>query len=461
MNFIPLDPKLVSKYERKAQEMEQKSREELERSYQEWERQERVATLTRIAEGMRKDGKSKQSIQTALKGIYEYWKWTSHLKDLKLGSSNPANPEPSPALSNEAPGVLLSEVETQQVHWLWPKRIPLGKITILEGDPGMGKSLLAISVAASVSTGLPMPDGTPGKQGGVILIAPEDSAGDTIRPRLQAAGGDPSRVLLLNTLVTLDEKKIKIYDRPISLSHDLETLEERIKQMNAILLIIDPLTAVLRKNIDQSRDQDVREVFTPLTQLAERTNCAVLIIRHLSKVGSANLLYRGAGSIGIIAVARLALIVAPHPTAANKRILATTKNNLSKQATNLAYRIAENAAGVPYIQWLGEDHHDVNALVSNTSLSAQRQAILRVLNNSKSPLALKDIADRTGQDHDRLRKTVHRMLRAGEVASPARGEYTTVDHPCITKPTYDNHDVPAETSETLETLETLETSVPD
>jgi archaellum biogenesis ATPase FlaH len=457
MHFIPMDPKLVRKHERIAQEKEQKAREELERGFQEYVRKERIATLTRIAEGMRKDGKSEQSIQTVLKGIYEYWKWTSSVKDLKLDSSKPANSEPTPALSNEAPGVLLSEVETQQVHWLWPKRIPLGKITILEGDPGMGKSLLAVSIAACVSKGLPMPDETPGKQGGVILIAPEDSADDTIKPRLEAAGGDPSQVLLLNTLEDFDAKKIKIYDRSFSLSHDLDALEERIKQMKAVLVILDPLTAVLGKNIDQSRDQDVREVFTPLAHLAERTGCAILIIRHLSKVGSANLLYRGAGSIGIIAVARLALIVAPHPTDANKRILATTKNNLSKQATNIAYRIEENEVGVPYIQWLGEDHHDVKALVVNANLSTQRQAILRVLNNSQGPLALKDIADRTGQDYDRVRKTVHRMLGAKEVASPARGEYTTIDHPCITKPINDNHNVPAETTETTETLETLET----
>ncbi len=322
----------------------------------------------------------------------------------------------------------------------------------------MGKSLLAVRIAACVSKGLPMPDETPGKQGGVILIAPEDSADDTIKPRLEAAGGDPSQVLLLNTLEDFDAKKIKIYDRSFSLSHDLDALEERIKQMKAVLVILDPLTAVLGKNIDQSRDQDVREVFTPLAQLAERTGCAILIIRHLSKVGSANLLYRGAGSIGIIAVARLALIVAPHPTDANKRILATTKNNLSKQATNIAYRIEENEVGVPYIQWLGEDHHDVKALVVNANLSTQRQAILRVLNNSQGPLALKDIADRTGQDYDRVRKTVYRMLGAKEVASPARGEYTTIGHPCITKPINDNHAVPVETTETTETTET---SVPN
>ena len=146
------------------------------------------------------------------------------------------------------------------------------------------------------------------------------------------------------------------------------------------------------------------------------------------------------------------MIVTQHPSDEQKRILATTKNNLSNQAASLAYPIAENEDGVPYLQWLGEDHHDVKALVVNANLSAQRQAILRVLNNSQGPLALKDIADRTGQDYDRLRKTIYRMVRAREIASLARGEFTTPGHPCITKPI---HDVPTET------METTETSVPN
>jgi len=351
-------------------------------------------------------------------------------------------------------GAFLTEVKTQSIDWLWPKRIPLGKITILDGDPGMGKSLLAISVAASVSTGRPMPDGAPGKEGNVILIAPEDGAADTIKPRLQAAGGDPSGVLLINTIEKRNAEKIKIADRPFILSRDLDLLEVGIKKMKAVLVIVDPLTAVIGKNIDQSRDQDVREVFTPLAQLAEHTGCAVLIIRHLSKVGSANLLYRGAGSIGIIAAARLGLTVVQHPDDEQKRILATTKNNLSKQASNLAFQVVENERGVPYIQWLGESIYSLKTLSNSTNLSIQRQDILRVLNDSKGPLALKDIADRTGQDYDRVRKTVHRMLRAGEIASPARGEYTTIDHPSITKPINDNHNVPTETTETMETMET-------
>src|SRR5207248_480813 len=159
-------------------------------------------------------------------------------------------------------------------------------------------------------------DGTPGRQGSVIMIAPEDGAEDTIKPRMEAAGGDPAQVLLLNTVESLDIrdiKKVNIYERPFSLSHDLHELEKAIKQTKAILVILDPLMAVLGRSIDSSRDQDVREVLTPLAQLAEREGCAILIIRHLNKGTSDNLLYRGAGSIGIIGAARMGLLVAHDP----------------------------------------------------------------------------------------------------------------------------------------------------
>ena len=352
-------------------------------------------------------------------------------------------------------GALLTEIKTQTIDWLWPKRIPLGKITILDGDPGMGKSLLALSVAASVSTGLPMPDGTPGKQGGVILIAPEDSAGDTIKPRLKAAGGDPSRVLLLNTIVKRNAEKIKIDDCSFTLSRDLDLLEEGIKQMKAVLVIVDPLTAVLGKHIDQSRDQDVREVFTPLAQLAERSGCAILIIRHLSKVGSGNLLYRGAGSIGIIAAARLGLIVVQDPDDEQKRILATTKNNLSKQANNLTFQVVENERGVPYIQCLGESIYSLKALSNGTNLSIQRQDILSVLKDASCPLTPKEVAERTGQKYEAVRLILSRMHEAQEIARPYRGQYTSLHHPSIIKQDRDKSDDTSDTCDTTDTSDTL------
>src|SRR6266487_1249668 len=330
------------------------------------------------------------------------------------------------SLLNEPIGVKLSEVETQQIDWLWQRRVPLGKITLLDGDPGVGKSLLAITIAACISTGRPMPDGTPGRQGSIILITSEDSAEDIIKPRMEAAGGDPSRVVLLNAVLSFDVKRLFMYDRPFSLSRDLKDLEVGIRRHNAILVVIDPLMAVLGRNIDSSRDQDVREVFTPLAQIAERTGCAILIIRHLNKGNSANSLYRGAGSIGIIAAARIGLLVAHDPGDEQKRVFATIKNNLSKVATNLTFQIVENEPGVPYIQWLGENHHTTSALLRpGTHLSFDRQEILKALKDASGPLDTKEISEPTGLKYASLRIILKRMQDAGEIVRMYRGKYTS------------------------------------
>src|SRR5437588_3470334 len=403
------------------------------------ERKERIHQLTQAAKQMQKRGASQSSIRRFVEAFNEYLIITS--KPVK-----PDNSDPTPIPNSALPGLLLSEVDTQEITWLWEKRIPMGTITVLDGDPGMGKSLIAAHIAACVSTGRPMPDGTPGKQGGVIFIAPEDSPQHTLKPRLEAAGGDPSQVLLLNTVEDLDAKKIKIYDHPFSLAHDLEILEDAIKRMQAVLVIIDPLMAVLGNSIDSSRDQSVREVFTPLAQLAERTGCAILMIRHLSRVSSGYPLYRGAGSLGIIAAARSSLIVAPDPTDEHRCILAPTKHNLSQQASNLTYQVVENAQGIPSIHWLEENRHPVQALLSQPALSYERRAILKALQESPTPLHCGDIASRTGLKIINVRKMLPRLFHAGEIASPARGLYSALAHSSLPPNLPENKDVPTETS---------------
>jgi len=331
-------------------------------------------------------------------------------------------------------GTELSEVETHQIEWLWHGRIPLGKITILDGDPGMGKSLIAINIAACVSTGHPMPDGTPGIQGGIILIAPEDSAADTIKPRLEAVGGDPSQVLMLDTVEGFDVIRMDIFEYPFSLSRDLEDLGKTIHRRKAKLVVVDPLMAVLGRDVSASSDQDIREVLTPLVHLAERTKCAILIIRHLNKGSSSNPLYRGAGSIGIIGSARMGLIVVRDPNSAQRCILATTKNNLSKHANHLIYQIVENGNGIPYIQWLEETSVNVsNLLRPPTNTSFERQEILRVLRQANVPLEPKEIAERTGQKIEPLRVVLSRMYEIGEIARPYRGKYTSLDRVTVTE----------------------------
>jgi RecA-family ATPase len=415
--------------------------------------------LRYVSDKMHEAGASEQSTRFALQGMYEFLKVTLGQKLEKSAEEILKDPDSRYEQRIEAPVTLLSDVETQQVDWLWQRRIPLGKITILDGDPGMGKSLLSIFIAACVSTGQPMPDGAPGKQGKVILIAPEDAAEDTIKPRVEAAGGDSSQVFLLENMDLLnikDTKKIKFNERPFSLAQDLGILEKAIKQTGTILVIIDPLMAVLGRNIDSSRDQDVREVLTPLAQVAERTGCAILIIRHLNKGSSDNILYRGSGSIGIIAVARIGLLVAHDPDDDQKRVFATIKNNLSKIAPNLSYQIAENENGAPYIQWHGENHHKTSTLLRpSTNMSFERQSIIKALKEADIPLDAKEISELTGLKYESLRLILSRMCNAKEIAHPYRGKYTSLNHPSLSKKSeYKSKD----TSDTTDTNDTNDTS---
>jgi hypothetical protein len=329
----------------------------------------------------------------------------------------------------EVQGTLLSDINSAQLHWLWEKRIPRGQLTILDGDPGLGKSLITIDLAARVTTGRPMPDGTPGVQGNVLLIAPEDHDTNTIKPRIEAAGGDPSRIRLLNLVKSTDPRTRKTSMSLFSLAEHRNELIKTILQTRSILVILDPLMAVLGSRISASNDQQIREKLSHLAISAQPTNCAILIVRHLNKGSSENPLYRGSGSIGIIATARTGLLVTQHPSDENKRLLVPLKNNLSEKASNLVYQVIANADGIPTIQWLGTNHDPVASLLkASTSLSLERQEILKVLQATDHPLSPKELAEQTGQNPTLVRQLLRRMLKAGDIISPAYGLYTTHDH---------------------------------
>lgn len=396
-----------------------------------------LAILKQMSMDMQKENASANSIQLALKGTYEYFKVVVNASLPHASINRLAHTENTAQQNLASYSTPLSEVTAQQLTWLWEKRIPQGKISILEGDPGMSKSLLAIDIIARVTTGRQMPDETPGKKGSVILIAPEDGAADTIKPRMEAAGADPSQVHLLNTIPCLDVndvKNVNLYQRPFSLSHNFHDLEKAIRETKAILVVLDPLTAVLGHNIDSSNDQGVREVFTPLAQLAEYTNCAILVIRHLKKGTSDNLMYRGAGSIGIIAAARSGLMIVYDPADEKKRVLATTKSNLCEPANHLSYQVVPHENGIPYIQWLGETNLDLSTLIApGINLSFPRQEIIKVLQEANRSLELKEIAEKTGQNYKTLRMTLSRMVEAGLIAHPFRGMYTTLERDAESK----------------------------
>src|SRR5215211_3368779 len=231
-------------------------------------------------------------------------------------------------------GRSLADVRPERVEWLWPRRVPRGKITVLEGDPDNGKSVLTTDLAARVTAGKRLPDGTPTEAAGVVIVSAEDGAADTVRPRFDAAGGDPTRARLLG-----DEEPFVIPD-------DIPRLERAVEQIGAALVVIDPIMAFLSGDVNSNRDQDVRRALTPLKQMAERTGAAVILVRHLNKTPGGNPLYRGGGSIGIIGAARSGMIVGRHPDNDELRVLAGQKNNLSLAPESLAYRIetADNGA---------------------------------------------------------------------------------------------------------------------
>ena len=254
--------------------------------------------------------------------------------------------------------VVLASVKPERVSWTWTGYIPAGKVTVQEGDPGLGKSTMTLDLAARISRGASMPDRTPGPAAaGVVILSAEDGLADTIRPRLEAAGADLAKVVALTAILGDGE-------RMPSLPIDLDEIEATVLEHDAAMVIIDPLMAYLAADVNSHRDQDIRRTLAPLSALAERTGAAVLVVRHLNK-GSGPALYRGGGSIGIIGAARAALLVAPDPEDETRRILAVSKSNLGALPPALAYRVEGDAAtGAARIVWEGTTAHTAADLLA-------------------------------------------------------------------------------------------------
>ena len=210
----------------------------------------------------RKDYRNR-TIAEALSGKTEFYKAP---KTVKLADGTERKVE---ELQPEEIGKFLSGIEPEEVSWLWPSWLALGKLALVDGDPGLGKSAMTLDLAARVSAGKAFPDGAECEPAGVVLLSAEDGLADTIRPRLDAAGADTSRILALATVP--DENG---HDRLLSIPEDLPLIEKGIRRVGARLVVVDPLMAFLSGDTNSHRDQDVRRALAPLAGLAERTGAA-------------------------------------------------------------------------------------------------------------------------------------------------------------------------------------------
>ena len=248
--------------------------------------------------------------------------------------------------------VTLSSVPETRLDWVWPGRIPAGKLTMLEGDPGLGKSMLWGKIVAHLTTGDPLPgdlrDRVPTD---VLVVCAEDDLGDTIIPRLRAAAADVTHVHALALL--RDDKGHLI---PLSIPEDLPRLRRAIKQAKATLVVFDPITAYLSETINSGNDASVRRALTPLAEIAQTSGAAVLMVRHLNKQGDLKALYRGGGSIAFIGAARSGLVVDRHPEDKATIVLAQTKANLARDVPALTYRVEswDLDDAIPVVSW-GEE----------------------------------------------------------------------------------------------------------
>ena len=244
----------------------------------------------------------------------------------------------------------LADVEAKPVEWLWKDRIALGKLCLLAGNPGQGKSLITSYMASVVSRGGNWPvEDKASPMGSVIFLSAEDDDADTLKPRLLAHGADIEMITTVNSVV---ERQMSM---SFSLEKDVDLLEKRVKEIGDVaMIIIDPITAYLG-NVDSNSNSGVRGLLEPLRMLASQQNLAILLVAHLNKAQGTDAMMRVSGSTSWVAAVRTAYLVTPDKEDKQRRMMLPIKNNLGIDDTGFAYRISEKQldSGIvsPVIKW--------------------------------------------------------------------------------------------------------------
>ena len=250
--------------------------------------------------------------------------------------------------------IRMSDVELTPVEWLWKPYLPFGKLSVLQGNPGEGKTYFAMHLAAACTNGKLLPNMERMEPFNVIYQTAEDGLGDTVKPRLIEAGADLDRVLVID-------------DSDVQLTLSDERIEKAIIENNARLVIIDPIQAYLGADVDMNRANEVRPIFMRLGQVAQRTGCAILLIGHLNKAAGMQSLQRGLGSIDIAAAVRSVMFIGKLKHDPTMRILTHEKSSLAPPGLSLAFSLGDEGG----FRWVGE--YDITADEMLSGIEPQRE----------------------------------------------------------------------------------------
>lgn len=250
--------------------------------------------------------------------------------------------------------IRMSDVELTPVEWLWKPYLPFGKLSVLQGNPGEGKTYFAMHLAAACTNGKLLPNMEHMEPFNVIYQTAEDGLGDTVKPRLIEAGADLDRVLVID-------------DSEVQLTLSDERIEKAIIENNARLVIIDPIQAYLGADVDMNRANEVRPIFMRLGQVAQRTGCAILLIGHLNKAAGMQSLQRGLGSIDIAAAVRSVMFIGKLKHDPTMRILTHEKSSLAPPGVSLAFSLGDEGG----FRWVGE--YDITADEMLSGIEPQRE----------------------------------------------------------------------------------------
>lgn len=244
--------------------------------------------------------------------------------------------------TKSVPMICMNDVEQTEVDWLWYPYIPFGKLTIVQGNPGEGKTFFAMQLAAACTNQKYLPDMEPFEPFNMIFQTAEDGLGDTVKPRLVSSGADLQRVLVIDDT-----------ENPLTLADD--RIEKAIRENNARLMVIDPLQAFLGANVDMNRANEVRPVFRKLADIAQSTGCTIVMIGHLNKASGTQSTYRGLGSIDIAAVVRSILFVGKVKDEPTTRVIVHEKSSLAPPGQALAFSLGDQKG----FRWIGA--YDISA----------------------------------------------------------------------------------------------------